>query len=65
PRLVGGGGYPPGGLGGGALGFNRGPPAGRPPAPPPWPRIRLRPRSSAAADRPAPDAHPLRYRCTA
>ena len=42
-----------------------GSPTGRRQASTCWPRIRLRPRSSAAADRPAPDAHPLRYRCTA
>lgn len=42
-----------------------GSPAGRRQASTCWPRIRLRPRSSAAADRPAPDARPLRYRCTA
>ncbi len=65
PPLVWGGLYPPRGFGGGALGFKRGPPAGRPMAATGWPRIRLRPRYSAAADRPAPDARPLRYRCTA
>ena len=42
-----------------------GSPAGRRKASTCWPRIRLRPRYSAAADRPAPDARPLRYRCTA
>ncbi len=42
-----------------------GSPAGRRQASTCWPRIRLRPRSSATADRPAPDARPLRYRCTA